>query len=431
MLAIRRMVVVGFLICLLGAPTAWGETWPAWRGKSGRGVSSERGLPTEWSIDKNLAWQIDVPGRSNASPAVTQNRVYLTSQTEDKSLWVIAIDREDGRIVWKRNVGSGELTAEGAKNLYAHRHNPATSSPVADDDNVWAFFGTGLLVCLDRNGETRWKRNLVEQYGAYTIRFGMASSPRLWGELLYIACMTKGPSYVLALQKTTGEEVWKSDRRFPAKDDGPDSYSSPVVLQTKTRSELIVSGGDHVNAYDLLTGKQLWVSGGLTIDSPYGRVIASPAVSEQVLVVSSANPPGSGTDHVIALRTGGSGDITETHRLWDYRPFNPDASTPVCYEGNVYMVRDDGIASCLDLKTGKLHWRKRLSNGVYRTSLVAGDSKVYFLQREGLLTVIEAGPEGKVLARNQLPGIFYATPAISQGVLYLHAYGRLYAVAQR
>ncbi len=431
MIDTRRIAAGSTVLCLIVASICAADTWPAWRGAAGRGVSLETNLPSEWGTGKNIVWTTDLPGRSNASPAVTSERIYLTSQMEDESLWVLAMDRKDGRIAWKTKVGSGTLAAQGPKSLYAHRHNPATPSPVADDEHVWAYFGSGLLVCLDRAGKERWKRDLVKDYGAYTIRFGMASSPRLWGDLLYIACMTKGPSYVVALDKATGKEVWKTDRKLPAaQEDSPDAYSSPVVLETKQRTALLVSGCDHVNAYDLLTGKQLWISSGLAIDSPYARTVASPAVSENVVVVCSPNPPGSKTDRAIALRTGGSDDVTESHRLWEYRPYNSDCSTPVCYEGNLYVVRDDGIASCLDLETGDVHWRERLKEGTYRISVVAGDNKVYFLSREGMCTVIEAGTEAKILAQNELPGTFYATPAISDGVLYLHAYGRLYAVGK-
>jgi outer membrane protein assembly factor BamB len=430
---IRKSVAIVSLLCgMMFTSIAWADNWPAWRGAAGRGVSQETGLPTKWSVDENLLWKTDLPGRSNASPAVTAKRVYLTSQTEDKSLWVIAIDRSDGQVAWKAKVGSGVLACQGPQSLYAHRHNPATPSPVADEEHVWAYFGTGLLVCLNRTGELQWQRDLVDEFGAYVIRFGMASSPRLWEDLLYIACMTKGPSYVLALDKQSGKQVWKVDRKLPAPaEDSPDAYSSPVVLQTPGRNALLVSGCDHVTAYDLKTGKQLWISGGLQVDSPYDRTIVSPAVSQEVVVVCTPNPPGSNTDRAIALRTGGSGDITTTHRLWEYRPFNPDCSTPVCYRGNVYMVRDDGIASCLDLQTGKVHWRERLKVSTYRASVVAGDDKVYFLERDGTCTVFQAGPAGKMLAQNKLPGTFYATPAISEGVVYLHAYGKLYAVGGR
>lgn len=427
-----RVVLNLTVLCLAFTCTCAADTWPGWRGAAGRGVSPETNLPSGWAVDKNMAWMTDLPGRSNASPAVTSKQIYLTSQMEDKSLWVLAISRKDGSIAWKTKVGSGTLAAQGPKSLYAHRHNPATPSPVADEQHVWAYFGSGLLVCLDATGNVRWQRDLVKDYGGYTIRFGMASSPRLWGDRLYIACMTKGPSYVVALDKATGEEIWKTDRKLPGtQEDSPDAYSTPVVLETAQRNELLVSGCDHVTAYDLLTGKQLWMSGGLAIDSPFARTVVSPAVSEDVVVVCSPNPPGSKTDRAIALRTGGSGDVTESHRLWEYRPFNSDCSTPVCYKGNLYMVRDDGIASCLDLETGEVHWRERLKEGTYRAAVVAGDNKVYFLSRDGACTVIEAGTEGKILAQNELPGTFYATPAISDGTLYLHAYGRLYAVGKK
>jgi outer membrane protein assembly factor BamB len=421
---------IALLLTLCLGSNAVSDTWPAWRGSAGTGVSLETNLPTEWSVERNLVFTTELPGRSNASPAVTSERVYLTSQTPDKALWVISVDRADGQIEWKVKLGSGVLATQGPQSLYAHRHNPATPSPVADAKHVWAFFGTGLLVCLDRSGAIQWQRDLVQDYGAYVIRFGMASSPRVWGDVLYVVCMTRGPSYVLALDKYTGNQMWKTDRKLPAADDGPDAYSSPVVWQAADQQALLVAGCDHVNAYDLKTGRQLWISGGLKIDSPYGRTIASPAVSEEVVVVCSPNPPGSNTDRAIALRAGGTGDVTTTHRLWEYRPFNPDCSTPVCYHGNVFMVRDDGIASCLDLKTGEVHWRKRLKVGTYRASVVAGDNKVYFLERDGACTVIRADPEGQILAQNELPGTFYATPAISDGVIYLHAYGKLYAVRQ-
>jgi len=304
-MTILRFFLLGTLFFVFTTSPAWSETWPAWRGKAGRAVSPETNLPTQWSADKNLAWVTDLPGRGNSSPAVTSSRIYLTSQTEDKALWVIAIDRKAGQVVWKANVGSGTLAAFGPKSSYAHRHNPATPSPVADEERVWAFFGTGLLVCLERSGEVKWKRDLAADYGPYKIRFGMGSSPRLWGDLIYLACMHSGPSYVVALEKRTGKEVWKQPRNLPAEKDGPQAYCSPMVLQTKDRDELVVAGADHVNTYDLLTGKQLWISSGLKIDSEWGRIIASPATSAEVEVVCSANPPGSVTDRVIALRTGG------------------------------------------------------------------------------------------------------------------------------
>jgi len=409
--------------------TAQAETWPQFRGSQGLGVSSETNLPAHWTPDSGLQWTVDLPGHANSSPAVTAARIDLTTQLEDNSLVVLSIDRTNGKIIRQTNVGKGKLAAKGPANLYAHRHNAATPSPIADDDHVWAFFGTGLLVCVDaHSGAIKWKHDMVREYGAYNITFGMGSSPRLWGDLLYVACMTKGPSYVVAFDKNTGQEVWKASRRLPAADDGPDAYSTPIIYHAKTGFELLVSGSDHVNAYDLSSGKQLWVSDGLKIDSPYGRVIASPTAADGVIVATSANPAGAGKGRLIAIRTGGNGNISESNRLWEYSQSTPDSSTPVIYKGRLFACADSGVAKCFDLRTGELQWTKRLATGPYHASLVAGDRKVYFINIKGLCTVMAADSRPQDLARNQLPGTFYATPAISDGVLYLRAYEKLYAV---
>ena len=406
------------------------EDWPGFRGKTGAGVSSESDLPTRWSKKKNVHWHIKLPGRANSSPAVVGDVIYLTTQmADDRALHVLAIDRSSGETLWDRKVGSGDLAAPGPKNLYVHRHNAATPSPSADAENVYAFFGSGLLVCLDRSGKEKWKKDLVAEFGAYDITFGMASSPRLWQDRLYVACMTKGSSYVVAFDKGTGDVVWKKDRRYPAEDDGFDAYSTPAVFEHNGQAQLLVSGCDHIDSYDVMSGKRLWFSGGKKIDSPYGRILASPAVGAEIIVSCSGHPQGGGIGRAIAIDPNGSGDITESNRVWTYPAYSPDSPTPVCYEGNVYMVRDDGIASCLDLRTGKRHWRKRLARGPYRASTVAGDGKVYFLSRDGVCTVIQSGPKAKVLAENSLGGAFFATPAISDHTLYLRGHGQLYAIA--
>lgn len=343
---------------------------------------------------------------------------------------VLSIDRKTGKVLRRTRVGMGKLAAKGPGNLYAHRHNAATPSPIADDENIWAYFGTGLLVCVRaENGGVRWRRDLVKDYGAYDITFGMGSTPRLWGDLLYVSCMTKGASYVVALNKNTGKEVWKSDRHLPAEDDGSDAYSTPMIWEGKLGPQLLVSGSDHVNSYDLASGKQLWVSDGLKIDSPYGRIIASPVAADGVIVATSGNPAGAGKGRMIAVRDGGTGDLGKSNRLWEYGKSTPDSSTPIAYQGKLYACADNGVASCFNLKTGELLWTKRLEKGPYHAALVAGDGKVYALSIEGQCSVIAAkSADGDVVATNKLPGTFYATPAISDGVIYLRAYQKLYAV---
>lgn len=423
-------VVLFLTFCCVA--TAPADTWPQFRGAAGSGVSKEADLPSRWSESQGILWSVDLPGRANSSPAVTTDRIDLTTQTDDDSLWIISIDRKEGSIIRKTKVGAGMLAAKGPANLYAHRHNAATPSPIADDDNVWAFFGTGLLVCLNpETGALRWQRDMVKDYGEYDITFGMGSTPRLWGDLLYVSCLTKGASYVVALDKKTGKEVWKSDRRLPADDDGPDAYSTPVITEGKLGEQLLVSGSDHINAYDLTSGKQLWVSSGMKIDSPYGRIIASPVASDGVIVATSGNPAGAGKGRMIAIRDGGTGDVSESHRLWEYGKSTPDSSTPVAYKGKLYACADNGVATSFDLKTGELLWTKRLPKGPYHAALIAGDNKVYATSIEGDCSIIAADSDGDIIATNRLPGTFYATPAISDGIVYLRAYDKLYAVRGR
>lgn len=404
------------------------ENWPQFRGADGSGISTEQNLPAKWSDQKGILWSVALPGRANSSPAITSKRIDITTKTEDESLWVISYDRKSGKEIRKVKVGSGSLSAPGPRNLWANRHNSATPSPIADDQNIWAFFGTGLLVCLDaKSGDIQWKRDLVKDYGPYNITFGMGSTPRLWGNLLYVTCITKGPSYVVAFDKKTGDEVWKSNRKLPAKKDGADAYSTPTIFQNGKKTELLVSGSDHINAYDPLTGEQLWIAGGLDIPSPFGRIISAPVANKNVVIATSGNPGGGGLGYIKAFQQGKSGDITKSGLLWKYDASTPDSSTPLILNDKLFMVNQNGVASCLNLNDGTLLWKKRMK-GQYYSALVAGDGKVYFLSIEGLCTVIDA-KSGNVVAENQLLGTFYSTPAISDGVIYLRSFERLYAIS--
>lgn len=426
------MRLSGFLfssiIVFLFIPTfSHAESWPQFRGAVGSGVSPEKNLPAKWSKEQGILWSVPLPGRANSSPTITANRIDVTTKTDDNSLWVISFDRKSGQEIRKVKVGSGSLSAPGPRHLWVHRHNAATPCPIADEQNIWAFFGTGLLVCLDaESGEIRWKRDLVKDYGPYNITFGMGATPRLWGDLLFVTCITKGPSYVVAFDKNTGNEVWKVNRKLPAKKDGADAYSTPTIYQNGNKTELLVSGSDHINAYDIQSGKQIWVASGLDIPSPFGRIIACPVADSEVVIATSGNPGGGGLGYLKAFKQGASGDITKSGLLWKYDVATPDASTPLILDDKLYMINQNGVATCLDLKNGKPLWKKRLK-GQYFSALVAGDGKVYFLNIEGLCTVIDA-KTGEIIAENQLPGTFYSTPAISEGVIYLRSFDRLYAI---
>ena len=190
-----------------------------------------------------------------------------------------------------------------------------------------------------------------------------------------------------------------------------------------------MAGSDHINAYDIESGAQVWISAGLKVNSEYGRVIASPVVSDGVIVQCAANPGNGGIGRAIALRTGGRGDITKSHRLWTLPRESSDITTPTAHDGFLYMVRENGVGMCLDLESGDVHYRKRLGDSAYRASVIVGDGKVFCLSKNGLCTVLQPGPKGTILAKNQLEGEFFATPAISDGALYLRSFKRIYAVS--
>ena len=424
----RCLALSAVLALVFTGESAVAQSWGQFRGESGSGISTSTNLPTQWSNDA-VAWSVDLPGQGNSSPAVNTDALYVTSQTKDLGLHVLAFSRADGTALWKENVGSGKLAAKGPANLYAHRHNAATPSPIANDKNVWAFFGSGLLVCLDaKTGKQRWEVDMVQQYGAYDITFGMGSTPRLVGDKLIVSCMTKGASYVVALNANTGELVWKHDRRFPAKDDGPDAYSTPALINVAGKQQLVVTGCDHINAYDPESGDQIWYSSGLQIASPYGRVIASPVADSGVVVGVSANPGGGGLGHVMAWKLGAKGNVRENSVLWIHKKSTPDSSSPVAIGGLLFTLADNGVATCLDIKTGEVKWVKRLTTGTSYASLVAGGGNIYAIGINGTAVVFKADATGAVVATNKLEGQFYSTPALVDGAIYLRAYERLVAI---
>ena len=414
----RHLLILTSILQFLVA-TLQAADWPCWRGPDGLGVSSEKNLPVQWGKEKNIAWKLAIPGKGASSPTVVGDRVYLTTQTEDTGLHLLAIDRKRGEIIWDREIGRGKLHAN---NL----HNMATPTAVSDDKLVWALFGTGDLACLDREGKVIWQRNLVKEYGEYKTNHGYGSSPMLLDGRLYIACMHQGPSYLLAVDAKTGKNLWKKDRNLEPKDEAQDSYSSPVFLREDGRTQIVLAGSESVNAYDPVTGEQIWISGGLKVPHHFGRTISGPTVGEGVIVAVASGFQNQG--YTVGLKGGGKGDITESHRLWTCNKFSADCPTPLIYDGKLFFIRDDGMASCLDVKTGEPYWQERLFSVNVKVSPVAGDGKIYFMSGQGNCAVVKAATKLEVLAKNDLNETTLSTPALSNGRLFVRVEGRLYCI---
>jgi outer membrane protein assembly factor BamB len=405
-----RLIVV--LVMSVAMPL-FAADWPCWRGPDGLGVSAAKNLPTEWSKDKNIAWKTPIPGFSASSPILLKDRIYLTTQTLDMTLHVLGLEANSGKISWDREVAR----ARAPKNKI---HNMATPTPLTDGQRIYALFGTGDLIALDQDGKALWQRQLFQEYGEYNSNHGYGTSPLLHDNRLYVACMHQGPSYLLALDPATGKNLWKIDRNLGSKTEAQDSYSSPIFFKDGDRTEIILEGAEAVTGYDPATGRQTWMIDGLTVPHPYGRTISGLAAGEGIVVAVASGFQNRGYTVGIKPRA--------ADRLWTSSKYSPDCPSPLIYNGYVYTMRDDGMASCLDLKTGAALWQERLFSANVKVSPVAADGKIYFLNGQGNCVVVKASPQVEILSTNQLNEATLASPAIGNNRLLIRTQSTLYSI---
>jgi outer membrane protein assembly factor BamB len=409
------------VVLFLAAPVAAAD-WPQWRGPHWTGSSPDTGLPTKWSASENVAWSIDLPGHSAATPIVSGDAVYVTAPEGDV-VHLLRLDRRDGKTVWKKPLGP----AAG----HAHRkHNMASPSPVTDGRTVFAMTGGGVLKAFAADGRELWSRDFPKEYGAFGLNWGYASSPLLLDGALYVPVLhgmkTDDASYVVAVDAATGKNRWKVDRATPALQEAPDAYTTPTFVKVGSRTEIIVTGGDVVTAHDPANGRELWRSSGLNPgNDPWYRIVASPlSVGGLVIAPTRVKP-------MLALKPGGSGDVTASHRVWSYDQ-GPDVPTPASDGQYLYVVGDKGIVSCLDARTGQVQYGpQRIASGTYSASPVVADGKVYVVSEEGLTTVLKAGPKFEVLAENALGDTTLATPAVAAGQVFIRTSKKLYCLGRR
>jgi outer membrane protein assembly factor BamB len=454
-----------FLLLVPGILTA---EWLRFRGPDGAGVNDAKPLPREIGVDKNVVWKTAIP-RGKSSPIVTASRIFLTGH-ENGKLLTFALDRRTGRLLWRR---------EAPANQDEKRHtlnDPASPSPVSDGANVYVFFAGYGLLSYTADGAERWRHPL----GPFTNFHGMGASPVLADGKLYMLCDQDQGSFLLAVDQRTGRTVWKVDRP-----ENVHSFSTPLARGR----ELIVPGSYQLDSYELSTGKPLWKVRGLTY-----QVKSVPVIDNGVLYFNGWAPGGEASERLelpafpamlerfdankdgklskdeiprnwlpgnwdmqdldkdglldrrdwqyysmrrtssnatMAIRLGGSGDVTETHVLWRYDKSLPDVPAVLLYRGALYLVRNGGILQTLDPATGKVQKQGRLPNALdeYYASPVAGDGKVYCISRNGNVTVLEAGSQWGVAASSDLGEEVFATPAIVDGHLWVRTATQLYDFA--
>ncbi|MFO1094493.1 MAG: PQQ-binding-like beta-propeller repeat protein [Planctomycetaceae bacterium] len=428
------------LIAVALANVAGAENWPQWRGPRGDGISGEHGIATKWSRTENVAWRTELPGPGGATPVVFGDRIFVTSSLgeEDGAALLLLCYSTDGKELWRQTVGAGN------KNARKIEGNSASPSPCTDGKHVWCFFGTGVLGCYTVDGEKVWNSDLQERYGKFDIQFGMTSTPVLDGDALYLQLIhgTWGGPYkvakVIRLNALTGDEVWAVDRPSEATDECKHSYASAFLFDHGGMRFLLTHGADCTVAYDLDTGKELGRLGDLNgptklNDNQYDhtlRFVASPGISEDLIVIPTAkNGPlvGVNVNHELV------GDITHKPQAvrWVYEK-TPDVSIPLIIDGLVYVVMKPGQVFCLDTKTGKELYFERIHNAEHRASPVYADGNLYVCSRDGICTVLKAGPKFEVVSENDIGNEpITASPAISNGTLYLRSYDALYAIRKK
>lgn len=417
--------------------------WPQWRGPNGDGVAQERNLPVAWSDNSAVAWKTPLPEWGASTPAIWGEAIFLTSHDGDKLL-ALKLNKTTGEIEWTRQIGTGTAKREGAKReeKFHKLHNLASPSPITDGKVVVFHFGNGDLAAFDFAGEKLWQRNLATDYGAYTVWWGHANTPVLHENLVISVCMQDSlegerqqlsQSYLVAHDKQTGREVWKTSRMTGADAEQCDSYTTPIFVQVDRRLEMLVMGGNQLDAYDPASGKQLWFVPGLT----GGRTITGPVAGHGLAFVTAGMR---GPIHGIYLS--GDGKLDDGKRLtdgkrdktdavaWKEDQSTPDSSCPVLWQDLLFLVTDNGIATCFDARSGQRHWRERLK-GDYKASPVAAEGRLYLLNTQGLCTVLAARPRFDKLTENQISDETLASPALSNGRIYIRGKKALYAIEKK
>jgi outer membrane protein assembly factor BamB len=408
------LAVCGVLLSCAAALPA--DNWPAWRGPHGDGHARAKAPPLTWSQTENVRWKTPLPGPGNSSPIVWNDRVFLTQALDNgRRRAVLCFDRANGKLLWQRETVYSEKES-------THETNPyCSASPVTDGERVVASLGSAGLVCYNFAGKELWRKEV----GKLEHIWGNASSPILYGDLVILWCGPGERQFLLAVNKSSGETVWKHEE--PGGKSGKagpkewlGSFCTPLVARVGDRDELILGVPKKVKGFDPKTGRELWSCGGMG-----NLVYASPVCSADgiVMVVSGYYGP------ALAVRAGGTGDVTDTRRLWHHTQRHPQrVGSPVIVGGHAYLLNESGLAQCFEVKTGKDLWHKERVSGASWSSPVYAAGRLYINTMNGDTLVLSASPKYELLARNSLGERVLSSVAVAGDEIFVRSYKQLWCL---
>jgi outer membrane protein assembly factor BamB len=406
-------------IVFLASSAAGADHWGQWRGPLQNSVVPGDKFPINWGEEENILWKAPLPGWGTSTPAIWGDRVFVTTIIEDAN-GLICLNRA-GEEQWRVTL----KTAAQNRNRKASAANP---SPITDGTNVFVYYKSGDLACIGFDGNIVWQLNLQQQYGEDRLNWDLGTSPVLTKQAVVVAVMHQGPSYVVALDRTTGTVLWRQERDLGAPAESRDSYTTPLVVEQDGREILIILGADHVTAHAADTGEELWRVGNLNPEEFRNyRSISSPVLEGDVILAPYARG-----SSLTAIRAGGSGDVTSTHVLWTAE-VAADVPSPVVYEGRVYICGDRYEVSALDLQTGEVVWQERIprSNYQFSASPIIAGGHLYCTREDGTTFVFKLGETPELIATNSLRENTYATPAFVDGRIYLRTSDYLICIGDK
>ena len=442
----KAKVIWGFFLMMGSAAVAFsGEhDWPSFRGPSATGLAPDgQRLPLKWNAEtgENVRYKVKVPGLAHSSPIIWGELIFLTTAVntagdsafkpglygagdaaEDRKevhdFQILCLEKSTGKVLWTQTAASEKpIDKRHVKATYAN------STPATDGKHVAAFFGSNGLFVYTVEGKFLWKQELGRlDVGAYDLpsyEWGTASSPIMWDGKVIVQCDTQKDSFIVAFDVATGKEIWRTPR-----DELP-SWGTPTVYDGKNRTELITNGSNFIRGYDPATGKELWRLGGSSkITAP------TPFVADNLIVVASGRAP---ERPIFVIKPGANGDLGPDDIAWSINRRGPYMPTPIAVGGSLFSLNNDGPFSCFDLATGLEHFYLRIPHGGngFSASPVAADGKIYLSGESGNIHVIEAATEFKLLATNPIGEPLMATPAISEGVIYVRGAEHLFAIGEK